>query len=101
MGTHKPPLVFSPMDLYVLDRVYEVAWEQVKARDIFRDKSQDGQRKQRLRKMIVALAHPGRVDFDTLCDLVLANIPEPRAAKPPSGKRRRSSQGSARNSVAR
>jgi hypothetical protein len=30
MGTHKQPLVFTPMDLYILDRVYEVAWEQVK-----------------------------------------------------------------------
>jgi hypothetical protein len=81
------------MDLYVLDRVYDVAWEQVKARDIFRDQSQDGERKQALRNMIVALAQPGRVDFDKLCDLVLANIPEPRTAKPPPKKRRQSPPG--------
>jgi hypothetical protein len=81
------------MDLYVLDRVFEVAWEQVKARDIFRDQSQDGERKQALRKMIVTLAQPGRVDFDKLCDLVLANIPEPRNTKPPAKKRRQSPPG--------
>ena len=93
MGTPNP-LVFDPLDLELIDRVYEVAWEHVKARDLFCDPSQDEERKQALRKMIFTLAPPGHVDFDTLCELVLLNIPEPRSrAKPPSAKRRRSPPG--------
>ena len=40
MGTRKP-LVFDPLDLEIIDRVFEVAWEQVKAQNLFRDESQD------------------------------------------------------------
>jgi hypothetical protein len=41
MGSFRRPRVFTPLDLEVLDRVYEAAWEQVKARDLYRDTSKD------------------------------------------------------------
>jgi hypothetical protein len=84
MGTRKP-LVFDPLDLEIIDRVFEVAWEQIKARDLSRDQSLDEEKKQALREMIFDLAPPGHVDFDTLCDLVLPNIPEPRTSPAPRG----------------
>ena len=56
----------------------------------FAIKAKTEKRKQALRRMIVTLSPPGRVDFDKLCDLVLVNIPEPRTAKPPAKKRRQS-----------
>jgi hypothetical protein len=83
------PQVFDPLDLELIDRVYEVAWEEVKTRDLFRDQNQDEERKQALRKMIFSLAPPGHVDFDALCELVLRNISQPRTrVKPPPAKRR-------------
>ena len=84
MGTRKP-LVFDPLDLEIIDRVFEVAWEQVKAQNLFRDESQDEDRKQALRQMIFTLAPPGHVDFDKLCDLVL-----PKIAGPPTPETRSS-----------
>ena len=84
------PLVFEPLDLEIIDRVFEVAWEHVKARDLFRDETRDEERKQALRQTIFKLAPPGHVDFDKLCDLVLPNIPEPRTAKQLPEKRPRS-----------
>jgi hypothetical protein len=76
MGSFKRPRVFGPLDLEIIDRVYEAAWAQVEARDPFRDRSMDGERRDALRKWMFALATPGSVDFDTLCDKVLAIIPE-------------------------
>ena len=84
MGTPNP-LVLDPLDLELIDRVYEVAWEQIKARDLFRDPSQDEERQQSLRKLIFTLAPPGHVDFDKLCDLVL-----PKIAGPPTPETRSS-----------
>jgi hypothetical protein len=44
--------------------------------------------------LIFTLAPPGHVDFDTLCKLVLLNIPKPRTGtKPPPAKHRRSPPG--------
>lgn len=37
-GAYKK-LRFNPLELEIIDRVHELAWEQIEARDIFRDKS--------------------------------------------------------------
>ena len=68
--------VFHPLDLETIDRVYEAAWAQIIARDPFRNTAKDSECQEALRKRLFALAGPGSVDFDTLCDKVLASMPE-------------------------
>ena len=68
--------VFHPLDLEIIDRVYEAAWAQIVARDPLRNTEKDSERQPALRKRLFALAGPGSVDFDTLCDKVLASMPE-------------------------
>ena len=75
MGSFKRPRVFHPLDLEIMDRVYEAAWAQIEARDPSRDRNEDGKRQDALRKRLFALATSGPVDFDTLCDKVLARMP--------------------------
>ena len=76
MNSSKHPRVFDPLDLEIIDRVYETAWAQVEAREPFRDRGRDGEREEALRKLIFASAGTGHVDFNNLCDSVLANMPE-------------------------
>lgn len=58
----------------IIDRVYEVAWAQIEARDLYRAPVNDGEREDALRRMVFASARTGPVDFDRLCDKVLANL---------------------------
>jgi hypothetical protein len=70
---------FDPLDLEIIDRVYEVAWAYLEAREPDRDIARDGVRQEALRKKIFGVARIagcGRVDFDTLTEVVLATIPE-------------------------
>jgi hypothetical protein len=72
--------VFDPLDLEIIDRVYEAAWAKIEAREPFRDIQRDSERQEGLRKLIFAVASTGHlgagnhVDFDNLCDEVLENI---------------------------
>jgi hypothetical protein len=81
MGSFKS--VFDPLDLEIMDRVYEVAWAHVQAREPSRDTASDGGRQKALRRKIFGVARiagPGHIDFDTLAEMVLATIsqqPEP------------------------
>ena len=68
--------VFHPLDLETIDLVYEAAWAQIIARDPFRNTEKDSERQEALRKRLFELAGPGSVDFETLCDKVLASMPE-------------------------
>lgn len=74
MGSFKHSRVFDPLDLEIIDRVYEVAWAQIEAREPNRDIGRDGERQENLRKRVFACAHSGRVDFDALCDSVIASL---------------------------
>jgi hypothetical protein len=76
MGSFKHPHAFDPLDLQIIDRVYEAAWAQVEARDPSRDRQKDGERRKALKKLVFALAASGHVDFDSLLDNVLASVPE-------------------------
>ena len=72
-------LAFDPLDLEIIDRVYEVAWAYTQAREPFRDPASDGERQKALRKKIFGVARivgSGRIDFDTLTEVVLATIPD-------------------------
>ena len=75
MGSFKRPRVFHPLDLEIMDRVFEAAWAQIEAREPFRDRNEDGERQDALRKWLFAVVSPGPVDFDTLYDKALARMP--------------------------
>jgi hypothetical protein len=80
MGSFKRNRLFDPLDLEIIDRVYEAAWAQIEAREPVRDEQRDGDRQEALRKLIFAVASTiqlglgNHVDFDNLCDGVLKNI---------------------------
>ena len=76
MGSFKRPHAFDPLDLEIIDLVYEVASEQVCAGHPASDASEDEERQDFLRKRVFALAGDGGVDFDTLLDRVLASLPK-------------------------
>lgn len=82
MGSFKRPHAFDPLDMEIIDLVYEVAWEQISAREPVRDIAQDEERQASLRKRIFALAGNGGVDFDALLDRVLASLPRPLRPSP-------------------
>lgn len=75
MSSLKRSRVFDPLDLEIMDRVYEAAWARVEAEEPLRDTERDAERQQELRKTIFGLAGIGHVEFDDLCDSVLATIP--------------------------
>ena len=79
MGSCKRPRAFDPLDLEIIDRVYEAAWAQLEVRAPFRDREKDGERGEMLRKLVFAFARSGPVNFDALCDKVIATMPEPWA----------------------
>ena len=64
------PRVFDPLDLQIIDLVYEAAWTQLEARDPFRDIAKDPKR-QEARRKVFAVATPGEIEFDSLLDKVL------------------------------
>jgi hypothetical protein len=69
---------FDPLDLEIIDRVYEVARAHIEARDLYRDPTKDSQEEHVLRKQLFVLAGSASLDFDTLCDRVLASIDQYR-----------------------
>jgi hypothetical protein len=76
MVSLKRSRVFNPLDLEIIDCVYEAAWAELEARDPFRDTEKDGELRQALRKLVMNNTGMDKVDFDTLYDRVLANMPE-------------------------
>jgi hypothetical protein len=76
MGSFQHPRVFYPLDLEIMDRVYEAAWAELEARDPFRDREKDGEREETLRKLVMDQTGTGKIDFDTLLGRVVANMPE-------------------------
>jgi hypothetical protein len=76
MDTFKNPRVFTPLDLEVIDRVYEAAWAKIEALEPFRDRQEDDQRKDALRKLVMDNTDTHKVDFDALYERVVAALPE-------------------------
>jgi hypothetical protein len=74
--------VFTPLDLEIIDLVYEAAWAQIIARDPSRNFHDDPGRQALLRKKIFAVAQAGPVDFDIVLDKVLWISPEMWVASP-------------------
>ena len=65
---------FDPADLELIDRVYAVACAYVEARDLYRDPKHDLEEEDALRRVMFTAASDDRLDFDTLCDRVLADM---------------------------
>lgn len=83
MGSYKHPQVFGPLDLEIIDRVYDAAWAELEAREPFRDRERDEERRDELRKLIMDSTGTGRVEFDALRARVLANMPRKRSFSTP------------------
>jgi hypothetical protein len=90
MTPFKRKRAFDPLDLEIIDRVYEVAWAQIEARDFYRDTSKDDERKEALRKWVFAVADSGPVEYDDLYEKLTTSIPKPWV-KPPTKKAPRGS----------
>ena len=73
MGSFQHPRSFQPLELEIIDYVYEAAWAQLEARDPFRDRDHDWVRQVVLRKQIMDSVGTGRIEFD---EKVLRNMPE-------------------------
>jgi hypothetical protein len=56
MGSFKHQRAFDPLDLEIIDRVYEAAWAKLEACEPFRDRERDLERQEALRKQIMACA---------------------------------------------
>jgi hypothetical protein len=76
MGSLRRPRVFDPLDLEIIDRVYEAAWARVEANNFTRDTNRDDERKKALRQWIFALADSHPIDFDALSDKLERSVPE-------------------------
>jgi hypothetical protein len=59
MGSDKRPHAFNPLDLEIIDRVYEATWAQVEARYPCRKREHDETRQKALRRWLFALAGGG------------------------------------------
>jgi hypothetical protein len=70
------PNVFDRLDLEIIDRVYEVAWAQIEARDPLRDRNLDSARRKDVMKRVLAAAQSGKFDFDILCERVTGSLQE-------------------------
>jgi hypothetical protein len=76
MGSYQHPRVFAPLDLELIDRVYDAAWAELEAREPFRDRATQGERRDALRKLVMDSTGTDRITFDALYERVLARLPE-------------------------
>ena len=86
MGSFKHSCAFDPLDLEIIDRVYEAAWAKLEACEPFRDRERDLERQEALRKQIMACATAGHADFDDLYERALATLPNPKSKKPSTSR---------------
>jgi len=76
-GSFKHPHAFDPLDLEIIERVYEAAWAQFEACRPFRNTEADDERQETLRKQVMKIASEGKVEFDTVYEKVVADMLEP------------------------
>jgi hypothetical protein len=69
---------FDPLDLELIDRVYEVGCAYIEARNLYRDEKQDSEEEDALGKMVFTLAGTGPLHFDTLLATVMESMDEYR-----------------------
>lgn len=71
MGSYKRPRVFDPLDLEIIDLVYEAASAQLAARHPPSNPDEESVRQETLKKLVFVCAQFGSVEFDALLDKVL------------------------------
>jgi hypothetical protein len=76
MGSLDHREIFGPLDLEIIDRVYDVASAHIEARNLYYEVPKIAEQADNLRKMVFACAASGHLDFDGLCDRVLARLAE-------------------------
>ena len=69
MGSDKR--VFDPLDLEIIDLIYEAALVQITARDPLSDPIKEMERQDAVKRLVFAFAESGSVEFDDLLDKVL------------------------------
>lgn len=69
---------FDPLDLEIIDRVYEATWVAVVARNYSDSGATDAARQKNLRQRIFALVQSGGVQFDELYELVMSTYDSPK-----------------------
>lgn len=65
---------FDPLDLAIVDSVYQAAWVQLVVRSPALNAEELEKRQQNLHQRVLALAKPGSVDFDTLYERAIASF---------------------------
>jgi hypothetical protein len=75
---------FDPLDLEIVERVYEVGCAYLAAQDLYEDVKRHAEEVATLRKTVFAIAGTGQLDFDTLCDSVIAQIEKIRTMARPA-----------------
>jgi len=68
------PQMCDPLDLEIIDWVYQAAWAHIIASVPDRDQEKDAIRQEALRKWIFALAGSGAVDFDFIPRWVIVEV---------------------------
>jgi hypothetical protein len=84
MGSFNSRQAFDPLDLEIIDRVYETACAYIVAQNLC-DPERSAEEEHALRQGIFVLAGRGSFDFDSLCDKVVASMTELRV--PPELRR--------------
>jgi len=69
---------FDPLDLEIIDRIYEATWVAVLARNYSDSGATDAARQKNLRQRIFALVQAGGVQFDELYELVMSTYDSPK-----------------------
>jgi hypothetical protein len=64
MVSFKHPYAFDPLDLEIIDHVFEAAWAQIEARRPFRNPESDAERREALRKYVMNCAAEDKIDFE-------------------------------------
>ena len=65
MSSYKRPRVFDPLDLEIIDLVYEAALAQIAAREPLSYPSKDLECQESLKKLVFLLAKPGPLSLTT------------------------------------
>ena len=91
MSSYKRPRVFDPLDLEIIDLVYEAASAQLAARHPLSNPDEESVRQEALKKLVFACAQFGSVEFNALLDKVLEQsdvmrIGAPAVASAPKGR---------------
>jgi len=81
MGSLQHREKFDPFELEIVDRVYEVACRHIEARDLYLETADIAREEEALRKLVFACAANGRLEFDPLCDKVLARLAETQSRR--------------------